>query len=136
MRRGISEFADFFDGGDVDGAPDNRQQHWNAASAYLGVRPVLSARRAGDFELGRFSLPPTRHVISGACSDVRIEWTWPSGAGQIDLDGDGQPDDADDDGFLDRRLASATVAVRLWFPFMNPAEIRRTCASTVHHARQ
>ena len=123
MRRGISEFADFFDGGDVDGAPDNRQQHWNAASAYLQRYGLFypHAERATS-NMGRFSLPPTRHVISGACSDVRIEWTWPSGAGQIDLDGDGQPDDADDDGFLDPFEVGFRHSGRTpWFPFMNPA---------------
>ena len=57
MRRGISEFADFFDGGDVDGAPDNRQQHWNAASAYLQRYGLFypHAERATS-NMGRFSL--------------------------------------------------------------------------------
>ena len=120
---GLSEFADFFDGGDVDGSPDNRQQHWNVASAYLQRYGLFypHAERATS-NMGRFSLPPTRHVISGACSDVRIEWTWPPGAGQIDIDGDGQPDDADDDGFLDPFEVGFRHSGRTpWFPFMNPA---------------
>ena len=125
MRRGLSEFADYFDGGDtsggIDGEPDNLQAHWNTTSAFVQRYGLFypHAERATS-NMGRFALPPTRHVISGACSDVRIEWTWPSGAGQIDLDGDGQPDDANNDGFLDPFEVGFRHSGRTpWFPFMN-----------------
>ena len=123
MRRGLSEFADFFDGGDADGSPDNLQLHWNTASGFIQRYGLFypHAERATS-NMGRFSLPPTRHVISGACSDVRIEWTWPAGAGQIDFDGDGQADDADDDGILDPFEVGFRHSGRTpWFPFMNDA---------------
>ena len=115
--------ADIFDGGDFDGSPDNLQQHWNVTSAFIQRYGLIypHAERATS-NMGRFSLPPTRHVISGACSDVRIEWTWPPGAGQVDIDGDGQPDDADNNGFLDPFEVGFRHSGRTpWFPFMNQA---------------
>ena len=127
MRRGLSNFADYFDGGDtsgdIDGAPDNRQVHWNVASSYLQQYGLFypHAERAAS-NMGRFALPPTRHVISSACSDVRIEWTWPAGAGQLDFDGDGQPDDADNSDSLDPFEIGFRHSGRTpWFPFMNEA---------------
>ena len=59
MRPGDFEFADFFDQGDVDGAPDRRQQHWNRQCAYLQRYGLFypHAERATS-NMGRFPCRP------------------------------------------------------------------------------
>ena len=123
IRRGLSLFADYLDGdGDGEfGAVDDPVKHWIFTNAFIqrfGLYYPHAERATPD--MGRFALPPTRHVISSSCSSVKIEWTWAPGAGQIDFDGDGQPDDANLNGFLDPFESGFRHSGRTpWFPFMN-----------------
>ena len=122
MRRGLDGFGDIFDD-QATSEPNSPEANWLAKKNFIQRYGLFypHAERATS-NMGRFALPPTRHVISGACSDVRIEWTWPAGAGQLDLDHDGQPDDVNENGQLDPFEVGFRHSGRTpWFPLMDDA---------------